>query len=153
MQRVRRRFVARGERIGCIGHSLGGHNSLFTAVFDSRIKIVVTSCGFDAFRDLLLSNAQQFEEIIGREPRGIARVWRDIGVEPVSVVEQTHPDFARSEFDDLVTERFVVFVRNALERMAPEKRAEQLRQVVVQFAALRFFASVLFVCHAAHGRN
>lgn len=37
-------------RIGCIGHSLGGHNSLFTAVFDPRIKAVVTSCGFTSFR-------------------------------------------------------------------------------------------------------
>jgi dienelactone hydrolase len=35
-----------GERIGCIGHSLGGHNGLFTAVFDERIKAVVTCCGF-----------------------------------------------------------------------------------------------------------
>jgi dienelactone hydrolase len=34
------------ERIGCIGHSLGGHNGLFTAVFDERIKAVVTCCGF-----------------------------------------------------------------------------------------------------------
>lgn len=37
------------ERIGCIGHSLGGHNSLFTAVFDTRVKAVVTSCGFTSF--------------------------------------------------------------------------------------------------------
>jgi dienelactone hydrolase len=37
------------ERLGCIGHSLGGHNALFTAVFDERIKAVVTSCGFTAF--------------------------------------------------------------------------------------------------------
>ena len=37
------------DRIGCIGHSLGGHNSLFTAAFDQRIKAVVTSCGFTAF--------------------------------------------------------------------------------------------------------
>jgi Prolyl oligopeptidase family len=34
------------KRIGCIGHSLGGHNSLFVAAFDPRIKVVVTSCGF-----------------------------------------------------------------------------------------------------------
>jgi hypothetical protein len=34
-----------------IGHSLGGHNGLFTAAFDSRIRVVVTSCGFDSFRD------------------------------------------------------------------------------------------------------
>lgn len=38
-----------GNRIGCIGHSLGGHNGLFTAAFDLRIKAVVTSCGFTAF--------------------------------------------------------------------------------------------------------
>ena len=37
------------ERIGAIGHSLGGHNAIFVAVFDPRIKAVVTSCGFNAF--------------------------------------------------------------------------------------------------------
>jgi hypothetical protein len=30
---------------------LGGHNGIFTAVFDERIKVVVSSCGFDSFRD------------------------------------------------------------------------------------------------------
>ena len=39
------------DRIGCIGHSLGGHNALFTAVFDQRIKAVVASCAFSAFHD------------------------------------------------------------------------------------------------------
>ena len=34
-----------------IGHSLGGHNGLYTAAFDERIKVVVTSCGFDSYRD------------------------------------------------------------------------------------------------------
>jgi predicted dienelactone hydrolase len=38
-----------GNRIGCIGHSLGGHNTLFTAAFDPRIKAAVTSCGFTSF--------------------------------------------------------------------------------------------------------
>jgi dienelactone hydrolase len=37
------------DRIGVIGHSLGGHNALFTAVFDQRLKAVVPSCGFTAF--------------------------------------------------------------------------------------------------------
>ena len=36
---------------GAIGHSLGGHNSVFTAAFDERIKAVVSSCGLDSFRD------------------------------------------------------------------------------------------------------
>ncbi len=41
-------FVAPG-RYGAIGHSLGGHNAIFTSVFDDRIVAVVTSCGFDGF--------------------------------------------------------------------------------------------------------
>jgi dienelactone hydrolase len=34
-----------------IGHSLGGHNAIFTAVHDARIRVVVSSCGFDSFLD------------------------------------------------------------------------------------------------------
>jgi dienelactone hydrolase len=37
------------NKIGSIGHSLGGHNSLFVAVFEPRVRAVVTSCGFNAF--------------------------------------------------------------------------------------------------------
>jgi dienelactone hydrolase len=37
------------QRIGCIGHSLGGHNTMFTAVFDTRIKVLVSNCGFTRF--------------------------------------------------------------------------------------------------------
>lgn len=36
-------------RIGCIGHSLGGHNTLFLSVFDTRLKVLVSSCGFTSF--------------------------------------------------------------------------------------------------------
>lgn len=37
------------ERIGCIGHSLGGHNAMFTAAFEPRIKVLVSNCGFTRF--------------------------------------------------------------------------------------------------------
>jgi acetyl esterase/lipase len=37
------------ERIGVIGHSLGGHNAMFTAVFDTRLKAIVSNCGFTSF--------------------------------------------------------------------------------------------------------
>ena len=37
------------DRIGCIGHSLGGHNTIFTAVHDTRIKVAVSNCGFTRF--------------------------------------------------------------------------------------------------------
>lgn len=36
-------------RIGCVGHSLGGHSAMFTAAFDTRIKAIVSSCGFTRF--------------------------------------------------------------------------------------------------------
>ncbi len=39
------------ERIGAIGHSLGGHNAIFLAFFDPRVKAVVSSCGWTPFHD------------------------------------------------------------------------------------------------------
>lgn len=39
------------ERIGVIGHSLGGHNAMFVGVFDERIKVIVSSCGWTPFHD------------------------------------------------------------------------------------------------------
>jgi neutral ceramidase len=39
------------QRIAAIGHSLGGHNAMFVGVFDTRIKAVVSSCGWDPFHD------------------------------------------------------------------------------------------------------
>ena len=41
-------FVKHGK-YAAIGHSLGGHNSIYTAVFDDRIKVIVSSCGFDSY--------------------------------------------------------------------------------------------------------
>ena len=40
----------RKDAIGCIGHSLGGHNTLFLGSFDLRVRAMVTSCGFTSFR-------------------------------------------------------------------------------------------------------
>lgn len=39
----------RHRRYGAIGHSLGGHNSVYTAVFDERIRAIVSSCGLDSY--------------------------------------------------------------------------------------------------------
>jgi hypothetical protein len=46
-----------------IGHSLGGHNSVYTAVFDDRIKVVVTSCGLDSYRDYMDGNIKGWTSI------------------------------------------------------------------------------------------
>ncbi|MCP4642440.1 MAG: prolyl oligopeptidase family serine peptidase [bacterium] len=42
------------HRIGCVGHSLGGHSTLFATAFDDRIACGVTNCGvlsWDRSRD------------------------------------------------------------------------------------------------------
>ncbi len=47
-----------GERLGVIGHSLGGHNSMYTAAFDERLKVTVSSCGFNSFYKYMGGNLQ-----------------------------------------------------------------------------------------------
>ncbi len=44
-------FVDAARGFGAIGHSLGGHNSVYTAVFDERIQVIVSSCGLDSYLD------------------------------------------------------------------------------------------------------
>lgn len=46
------------ERIGAIGHSLGGHNSIFLGVFDPRVGVIVSSCGWTPFHDYYGGNIQ-----------------------------------------------------------------------------------------------
>jgi dienelactone hydrolase len=65
-------------RIGAIGHSLGGHNSIYLAAFDARIKAVVSSCGFNAFPKYYNGNLTgwshkgympRIAEIFGKDPK------------------------------------------------------------------------------------
>jgi dipeptidyl aminopeptidase/acylaminoacyl peptidase len=53
-------FVDAAPGYAAIGHSLGGHNSIFTASFDARIKVVVTSCGFDSLLDYYGGNIKGY---------------------------------------------------------------------------------------------
>jgi len=67
-------FVRRGS-FGAIGHSLGGHNAVFTAVFDPRIKAIVSSCGLDSFSDYYGGNPANW--VVGRgwcQPRYMPRL-------------------------------------------------------------------------------
>ncbi len=45
---------------GAIGHSLGGHNSVYTAVFDERLTAVVSSCGLDSYLDYYEGNEKNW---------------------------------------------------------------------------------------------
>ncbi len=57
------------DRIGVIGHSLGGHNAIFLGAFDERIKAVVSSCGWTLFP------YYDIEVIIGRHFGGRFGCW------------------------------------------------------------------------------
>lgn len=65
------------RRIGCIGHSLGGHNALFTALFDRRLRAVITSCGFSNFHDDTVANwtgpryMPRLRDVYGNDPQKI----------------------------------------------------------------------------------
>ncbi|MCI0335001.1 MAG: prolyl oligopeptidase family serine peptidase [Planctomycetes bacterium] len=65
------------QLIGCIGHSLGGHNALFTAAFDERIKAVVTSCGFTSFHKYMGGDLHGWSG-----PRYMPRVATDYNFSP-----------------------------------------------------------------------
>jgi dienelactone hydrolase len=71
------------QRIGVIGHSLGGHTAIFTALFDRRLKAVVSSCGFNAFPHYFKGN------IAG---------WSHAGYMPL-LRDQYHLDLAQVPFD------------------------------------------------------
>jgi hypothetical protein len=44
-------YVDSRNGFGAIGHSLGGHNAIYTAVFDKRVSVIASSCGFDSYLD------------------------------------------------------------------------------------------------------
>ncbi len=65
------------NRIGCIGHSLGGHNSIFTATFDPRIKAVVSNCGFTRFHKYYGGKLKGWSS-----PRYMPRIANSYGNDP-----------------------------------------------------------------------
>jgi pimeloyl-ACP methyl ester carboxylesterase len=54
-------FVDSSHGFATIGHSLGGHNSVYTAVFDDRLKAVVSSCGLDSYLDYFEGNPKHWD--------------------------------------------------------------------------------------------
>ena len=75
-------------RIGAIGHSLGGHNAIFLGVFDERVKVVVTSCGWTPFHDYYKGNLKGWTQ-----DRYMPRI-RD--------VYESNPDKVPFDFPELI---------------------------------------------------
>jgi dienelactone hydrolase len=53
--------IVKPGRYGAFGHSLGGHNAIYTALFEDRIKVVVSSCGFDSYLDYYGGDPKNWE--------------------------------------------------------------------------------------------
>lgn len=92
-----------GERLGVIGHSLGGHNSMFTAAFDERLKVIVSSCGFCSFEKYYKGNLKGWTS-----DRYMPRIASEFGSDPKKVP---------FDFSDVVTS----FAPRAFLAVAPEK--------------------------------
>jgi predicted dienelactone hydrolase len=69
-----------GQRIACIGHSLGGHNTMFTAAFDTRISALVSNCGFTSFPTYFKGNLKGWTS-----DRYLPRIASEFGSKPEKV--------------------------------------------------------------------
>ncbi|ACU02566.1 alpha/beta fold hydrolase [Pedobacter heparinus] len=80
------------ERIGVIGHSLGGHNAIFAGAFDTRIKVVVSSCGWTLFGNYNAGNE------VSQKHGGRLGPWAQMRYMPL-VRDKYQLDAAQMPFD------------------------------------------------------
>lgn len=83
------------SRIGCIGHSLGGTNALFSTYFDKRLKATVVSAGFTSFR-------KYAETSESKDLSGWSR--RDKYMPNILTMYDNSPDKMPFDFNDLLCE-------------------------------------------------
>ncbi|RIJ50537.1 alpha/beta fold hydrolase [Maribellus luteus] len=76
------------NRLGVIGHSLGGHNSMFVAAFDQRFKAIVASCGWTPFHNYYNGNIEGWTS--------------DVYMPLLSDVYQLDPDLVPFDFYEVV---------------------------------------------------
>jgi dipeptidyl aminopeptidase/acylaminoacyl peptidase len=91
------------DRIAAIGHSLGGHTAMFTAAFDDRIKVIVSSCGFCSFHTYYKGDLTGWTS-----PRYMPRIASVYGKDPAKMP---------FDFSDIVSS----FAPRAFLAVAPEK--------------------------------
>lgn len=87
------------DRIGIIGHSLGGHNAIFTGVFDERLKVIVSSCGWTLFDYDNLKEANDYMKKYG----GRLGDWaQDVYMPLLKAKYHLDPDKIPFDFDEAI---------------------------------------------------
>lgn len=86
------------DKIGVIGHSLGGHNAIFTGAFDERLKVVVSSCGWTLFHDYFNGDSAAMRKYGGKlwawaQERYMPRIKEEYDLDP---------DKLPVEFDEII---------------------------------------------------
>lgn len=86
------------DKIGVIGHSLGGHNAIFTGAFDDRLKVVVSSCGWTLFHDYYNGDEQS-----AKKHGGKLWAWAQERYMPL-IRDKYHlnPDELPFDFDEII---------------------------------------------------
>jgi hypothetical protein len=110
------------KRFGAVGHSLGGHNAIFTAVFDPRLQVVVSSCGFDSFLDYMDGNINgwtserympklaQFHSRLSDIPFDFYELIGALAPRPLSISAPLHDtNFKSSSVDKIVEAALPVY--------------------------------------------
>ena len=102
--------------VGAIGHSLGGHNSVYTAVFEPRIRVIVSSCGLDRYRDYKQGDIRgwtsdrympkllEFRERLDRLPFDFPEVIAALAPRPCLIIAPLHDDNFRWKSVDRVAD-------------------------------------------------
>lgn len=108
------------DRIGCIGHSLGGHNAIFTGMFEPRLKVIVSSCGFSSLQEDDVASwsgprympriATEFGNDAKRVPFDFHELIAALAPRPfLAVVADQDNDFAVSGVRDVMTSALPVY--------------------------------------------
>ncbi len=104
------------SRLAVCGHSLGGHNALFLAAFDRRVRAVISSCGFTSFAKYMRGDltgwshrgympriASEFAKDPRRLPWDFADLLRAIAPRPIFVnAPLQDANFDASGVDDAI---------------------------------------------------
>ena len=138
-------------RIGVIGHSLGGHNAMFTAVFEPRLRVIVSSCGFTTFTkdDLpswtgkvyMLRIKTEFGTETARMPFDFTEVVAAFAPRPfLACAAEKDDDFDVSGVRDVMAAAKMVYaLHNATQKLeayypkAPHSFPEDARRVAYEF--------------------